>query len=124
MASIIIVTGLNQGDFYPLGNRTNVIGRNETLPIQILDPKVSRKHLKIRYENEEKAYYAVDLGSKSGILINGYKVAEHKLQDNDYITIGDTNLMFTNQDFKDRESALSHYKKVGERIKPTMINPG
>jgi hypothetical protein len=26
------------------------------------------------------------------------------------------------QDFPDRESALSHYKKVGERSRPTVID--
>ena len=47
MASIIVMTGEQEGDYYPLGQRTNVIGRAENLPIQILDERVSRKHMKI-----------------------------------------------------------------------------
>ena len=54
MASIIVVTGSNKGDYYPLGHRTTVIGRDEALPIQILDPKVSRKHMQIRYDADKK----------------------------------------------------------------------
>jgi pSer/pThr/pTyr-binding forkhead associated (FHA) protein len=90
MASVIIVSGPNQGDYYPLGVRTNVIGRSEALPIQILDPKASRKHLQIRYDKDNGSYLALDMGSKHGTLVNGIEIKEHPLQDNDYITIGET----------------------------------
>jgi pSer/pThr/pTyr-binding forkhead associated (FHA) protein len=123
MASIIIATGEQKGDFYPLGHRTNVVGRDEALPIQILDEHVSRKHMRIRFDEESKRYSVIDMGSKNGVLINGAKIdKETVLTDGDYITIGDTTLMFTLKDFKDRESALSHYKKVGERSRPTQID--
>ena len=36
--------------------------------------------------------------------------------------IGNTKLLFTDEDFDDRESALSHYKKVGERMRSTRID--
>ena len=120
MASIIIINGSQKGEYYPLGFRTNVIGRSEALPIQVLDPKASRKHIQIRFEKGEDAYYLTDMGSKHGTLVNGIEASEHRLQDNDYITIGDTHLMFTRKDFQDREDALSHFKKVGERIKATI----
>ena len=46
---------------------------------------------------------------------NGTKIDEEiVLHDNDNIQIGDTVILFTFQDFKDRESALNHYKNVGE----------
>ncbi|MHC4157654.1 MAG: FHA domain-containing protein [Planctomycetota bacterium] len=123
MASIIIATGEQKGDFYPLGHRTNVVGRDEALPIQILDEHVSRKHMRIRFDEESKRYSVIDMGSKNGVLINGTKIdKETVLTDGDYITIGDTTLMFTLKDFEDRESALSHYKKVGERSRPTQID--
>jgi hypothetical protein len=44
-----------------------------------------------------------------------------RLVDGDYITIGSTTLWFTLNDFPDKESAMSHYKKVGERSRPTFI---
>ena len=120
MASIIVITGPQQGDYYPLGQRTNVIGRDEGLPIQILDDHISRKHMKIRFENDQ--YYAVDMNSKHGVLINSMKINDETVLNNeDCITLGKTSLLFTTQDFTDRESALSHYKKVGERIRPTII---
>jgi pSer/pThr/pTyr-binding forkhead associated (FHA) protein len=122
MASIIIASGEQKGDYYPLGQRTNVIGRAEMLPVQILDDLVSRKHLQIRYVKEEGKYYAVDMKSKHGVFINGGKITgEAALVDGDEILIGQTALLFTDKDFNDRESALSHFKKAGERSRPTHI---
>jgi hypothetical protein len=46
---------------------------------------------------------------------------ETVLKNEDCITIGKTSLLFTMKDFTDRESALSHFKKIGERIRPTMM---
>ena len=37
----------------------------------------------------------------------------------DQIRIGETTLLFTDKDFDKRQSALEHYKKVGERQRPT-----
>jgi len=36
--------------------------------------------------------------------------------------LGQTTLVFTTKDFEDRESALSHYKKFGERARQTRID--
>ncbi len=120
MASIIVTSGPQKGDYYPLGQRTNVIGRDEALPIQILDGLVSRKHLQIRFDKDVKRYYAFDMKSKHGVFINGRKInKETTLADGDQISIGRTTLLFADKDFDNRDSALSHFKKVGERIHTT-----
>jgi len=120
MASLFIISGDQKGSYYPLGHRTNVLGRNEALPIQILDDLVSRKHLQIRYNDQQKKYYAVDMKSKHGVLINDREISgETALSDGDEILIGQTTLLFTEKDFDDWESALSHFKKVGEKMRPT-----
>ena len=64
MASLIVMTGKQQGDYYSLGQRTIVIGRDEAVPIQLLDDRVSRKHMKIRFNPDDNTYYAEDLNSK------------------------------------------------------------
>ena len=122
MASIIIISGPQKGNFYPLGQRTNVIGRAEALPIQVLDDLISRRHIQICYDKDKNQYYALDMKSKHGVFINGGKITkEAVLVDGDEILIGQTTLMFTEKDFDDRESALSHFKKVGERMRPTRV---
>jgi pSer/pThr/pTyr-binding forkhead associated (FHA) protein len=121
MASIIITSGPKEGNYYPLGQRTNVIGRDEAVPIQIVDPNVSRKHMQIRYENDQ--YLAIDMNSKHGVYIKGVKIDDETvLNDNDYITIGQTDLLFTLDDVHDRENALSHFKKAGQRRYSTMTH--
>ena len=123
MASIIIITsGEQKGEYLPLGRRTNVIGRAENLPMQVLDDMVSRKHLRIRYDENTKEHNAEDMGSKHGVIINNKKITElTTLKEGDQIRIGQTTLLFTEKDFDDRESALAHYKKAGEGQRPTMI---
>ncbi len=121
MASIIVTSGDKKSNYYPLGHRTNVIGRDEAVPIQIIDRKISRKHMQIRFEKEQ--YYAIDMNSKHGVFINGIQINnEAVLADNDHIFVGQTTLMFTLKDFEDRENALSHFKKVGERQHPTITD--
>ncbi len=122
MASIIITSGEQKGEYLPLGRRTNVIGRAEALPMQILDDMVSRKHLRIRYDEKTGEHAAEDMGSKHGVFINDRKLtALTVLKEGDQIRIGQTTLMFCEKDFEDRESALEHYKKAGERQRPTMM---
>ncbi|MHC4680739.1 MAG: FHA domain-containing protein [Planctomycetota bacterium] len=122
MASLFIISGDQKGDYYPLGVRTNVIGRDEALPIQVLDDLVSRKHLQIRYDKQQGQYHALDMKSKHGVFINDRRISEETaLMDGDEILIGQTTLLFTEKNFEDWESALSHFKKVGERMRPTHI---
>ena len=122
MASIIVTSGDKQGEYLPLGRRISVIGRAEALPLQVLDDLVSRKHLRIRFDEPTNKYYAEDMESKHGVFINGRKVtAPTALVDGDEILIGQTTLMFTKEEFNDRESALMHFKKIGERMRPTQI---
>ena len=124
MASIIVMTGEQKGDYYPLGHRTNVIGRAENLPIQILDERVSRKHMKIFYDTDKSAYFVADMESKHGVLVNCVRIPKTRntlLKEDDFITIGDTSIMFTFKDFENRESALTHFKKGGERDRATII---
>ena len=122
MASLIITSGEQKGEYLLLGNRINVIGRTEALPMQILDDMVSRKHLRIRYDENSNQHYAEDMGSKHGVIINNHRITQiTPLKEGDQIIIGQTTLMYTNEDFESSESALEHYKKIGERQRPTML---
>ena len=122
MASIIVASGSGTGNFYPLGHRTNVIGRDEAVPIQIIDEHVSRKHLQIRYDKEKDQYLALDMKSRHGVFINGNRIQhEVPLADDDRIDVGNVTLLFTTREFSDRASALDYYKKAGERARRTLL---
>ena len=120
MASIIPISGTRRGDFYRLGQRTNIIGRDEALPIHILDDCVSHKHMSISFDKRNWSYSAVDIDSKNGVAVNGVmNNGKIVLTDGDYITIGNTSLMFTLKDFFNRESAIAHMKRAREQKRPT-----
>lgn len=124
MASIIITTGQQEGHFYPLGRRTNVIGRDEGLFIQVLDTLVSRKHMQIRFDDKSNRYLVFDMKSRNGVYVNDQKIAdETPLSEGDMIAIGGTRLLFTEKDFDSKDSAMLYYKKVGERMRVTSYNP-
>ena len=121
MASILVVSGPNEGDYYPLGHRTMVVGRDEGCPIQITDDRASRKHFQVRFDEPTGKYHGLDMKSANGTWINGRKVeSDTVLEDNDEIVVGASKLVFTLKDFPDRESALHHWKERGQRGRPTI----
>jgi pSer/pThr/pTyr-binding forkhead associated (FHA) protein len=123
MATLFVCSGQNKGHYYPLGRRTTVIGRAEALPVQILDDRVSRRHMQIFYDDKNDRYAAIDLKSRHGVFINASQITEATpLADHDQIRIGNTVLLFIDQDFADSGSAMRFYKKVGERERPTIID--
>jgi hypothetical protein len=82
-----------------MGNRphdltkpTIVIGRSKESDIRVSDPNVSRRHAEIRQEGSN--YWIVDLGSTNGISVNGRALKRAKLDDEDRITLGSTELVF------------------------------
>jgi len=118
MASFVLLTGNQQGTQYPLGRRPNVIGRAESLLIQILDEQVSRKHLQIRYDRLAHKYFALDMHSRNGVFLNGMRLGlESALLEGDRIRLGNTELVFTDDDCDD--GTLHRYKKAGEGSRKT-----
>jgi len=120
MASLIVTAGPGVDSYYPLGRRTMVVGRDEGLPVQLLDPHVSRKHFQILYREQTGLFYLLDMKSRHGTYVNGRAVkGETPLCNNDMINVGGTTLLFTTRDFPDRQSALAYRKKPGEREEMT-----
>ena len=53
MANLLITAGPNAGKYFPLANRPLSAGRDPARDIQLLDPKVSRKHFVVRKAGDE-----------------------------------------------------------------------
>jgi pSer/pThr/pTyr-binding forkhead associated (FHA) protein len=122
MASLIVTGGPGVDSYYPLGRRTMVVGRDEGVPVQLLDPHVSRKHFQIHYREQTDLFYLLDMKSRHGTLLNGKRVeGETPLCNDDVIVVGGATLLFTTKDFPDRQSALAYRKKPGEREETTYI---
>ena len=71
------------------------IGRSPASTVTIWDKASSRKHCIIKREND--SYTMVDLGSANGTYVNGNKVSEHVLGNEDKIRIGQTILVFVDE---------------------------
>ncbi len=115
MACLMIVSGAQSGSCYPLRNRTLTAGRDPARDIQLLDPRVSRKHFQIRKEVGD--YIVVGLRNANSVYVNGIKIAEKVLQDGDQIRVGNTLLMFLEDDEPDRSNALNKYKQVSREAR-------
>ena len=75
--------------------RRVVLGRSRECDIQIEDPNVSRRHAELRQEGA--SYWIVDLGSTNGLEVNGKRVKRAKLNDGDTITVGSTEVRFSQE---------------------------
>ena len=116
MASILVVNGRNQGEWYTVGQRTMVFGRDDELLAEILDPCVSRRHLEVRFDTRDQCYYAVDTNSHNGVRVNGQRIQGFKaLADEDTVRIGHTLLVFTFTEFVDDRNAQAFLKQSQQK---------
>jgi two-component system cell cycle response regulator len=82
----IYPTGPGMGSRHSLATSPVVIGRNTDCEICILDNSVSRRHVSIEFRGED--YYAVDLQSMNGTFVNNEQASDRKLEDGDYLRVG------------------------------------
>jgi len=121
MASILVVSGPSEGVYYPLGKRTVVIGRDEGCALQVVDERVSRRHIQIRFDEATGKHHVLDMKSSNGTFVNNRPLLNDlELADNDEIQVGNSKLVFTTSDFTDGKSALEAYKQRGQRSRPTI----
>lgn len=74
------------GNTYPLECDEILIGRHASADIRLPDMSVSRYHALLTVSNG--VWTITDMGSKSGIFINGNLVKQARLRDNDVIKLG------------------------------------
>ena len=87
-----VVTLDENGTKHEIDKASVVIGRSKDCDIRLADPNVSRRHAELRQENG--AYWILDLGSTNGLTVNGRRQQRAKLENDDRITIGSTDLVF------------------------------
>lgn len=81
-----------QGKTYELGCDEVLIGRHASADIRLPDLSVSRYHAMLTVS--EGKWSIRDIGSKSGLFVNGSMVRETVLNENDVITLGNRRLIF------------------------------
>jgi diguanylate cyclase (GGDEF)-like protein len=82
----IYPTGPGMGSRHSLDATPTVLGRDDGCQIVIDDESVSRRHASIQLENG--AYTVADLQSTNGTFVNEVRVSNQKLNDGDYLHVG------------------------------------
>jgi pSer/pThr/pTyr-binding forkhead associated (FHA) protein len=78
-----------------------VIGRSPSCTVTIANPSISRNHVKI--VRDSGVYLVRDLGSLNGVYVNGNKITEAPLIDQDEITLGPYRLVFFEADLPEQQ---------------------
>ena len=87
-----VITLDANGTKHTIDKDSVVIGRSRDCDIRLPDPNVSRRHAELRQEGA--AYWILDLGSTNGLTVNGRRQRRAKLENEDRITVGSTELVF------------------------------
>jgi pSer/pThr/pTyr-binding forkhead associated (FHA) protein len=91
--SLIVDEGSPDFGVYPLMEDETTLGRSPDSDIQLLhDRTISRLHLKVI--KTDSGFRIKDLNSANGTFLNGKKITELDLRDNDLIQIGQTSIYF------------------------------
>jgi FhaA, N-terminal domain/FHA domain len=85
----VLVVG---GERHELTGGSMLIGRSRECDVTVTDPNVSRRHAEIRRENG--SYWIVDLESTNGVEVNGERVERARLEHDDLVVLGTTELRF------------------------------
>ena len=70
------------------------LGRDHENDVELMDPKVSRKHLRI--EQTLESFRLIDTSANNGVRVNGQKVRTRELFHGALIQLGDTTIRFEN----------------------------
>jgi FHA domain-containing protein len=77
---------------YALTGPTTRIGRGNDTDLRIDDPGISRNHAEVRQQGGDVTI--VDVGSTNGIVIDGHRVQQARLDDGAAVVLGSTTLIF------------------------------
>jgi FHA domain-containing protein len=80
------------GKRHDLSGERMLIGRSRECEITVEDPNVSRRHAEVRLE--DGSWWIVDLGSTNGVEVNGERVDRARLDPDDRVVVGRTELVF------------------------------
>ena len=114
MASLIITTGQNAGVAFKLYRHPLVGGREANRDIQIMDPKVSRRHFVVRPAKDPAGdYEIIEQNAANGVYVNGKRIAgKATLADGNRILVGETQLVFVAGDDAAKIDAIKRMRQL------------
>jgi two-component system, NtrC family, sensor kinase len=94
MASVTIIFGGKEQATHQLDQPRMVVGREASCEIAIDNLGISRQHCVFVQKGD--TYAVQDLGSSNGTYVNGRKISEHFLNDQDEVIVGKYTIRFRN----------------------------
>jgi diguanylate cyclase (GGDEF)-like protein len=91
-AVLTVLRGRRRGATFQITGGSTELGRGDTVEIRIDDDGVSRRHAAL-VRLEDGALQLRDLGSTNGTFVNGDRISEQVLEDDDRIALGTTTLL-------------------------------
>ena len=83
-----VVSGAEQGRGYQIRETPLTIGRDKICTISVNDTRMSRQHAALYYLAPD--FFLKDLASTNGVMVNGRKVKQAKLNSGDKVSMGST----------------------------------
>jgi adenylate cyclase len=123
MARFVITHPEGQTQIFEIGNPTISIGRAESNDLVLNHPSISRHHARLNVLPGDTTLL-IDLGSMNGTLVNGQPVHEHRLSEQDHITLGMYDLKFEkgSDEALHVETGAAPLKDVSVLISPEALN--
>lgn len=88
VACLIMLSGNNVGQVYPLDRTATLIGREDGAHIQLMDAGISRRHAMVSLD-EDGNYVLDDAGSRNGTFANNRRLdGPYHLEDGDKVQVG------------------------------------
>ena len=91
-AVLTVLRGRRRGATFQIGGSVTVLGRGERSDVRLDDDGVSRRHAEL-IRLDDGAVQIRDLGSTNGTFVNGERVSERVLEDDDRVALGTTTLL-------------------------------
>lgn len=83
------------GRRFALDSEITTVGSQGGNSIVVSDPAVAKKHFAIRRDpNDPSMYELCDLGSRSGVFVNGQRLGKRLLSSGDTIRLGAAEMVF------------------------------
>src|SRR5579872_4173852 len=105
-AEFIAVSGPLLGERFPLREGETRLGRAPTSEIHLAESEVAWEHCTITLR--EGRYRLTDRRSGFGTYVNGMRVAEYCLEEGDQVSVGETVLVFRQEEAAAREDSQQH----------------
>ncbi|MCX7803557.1 MAG: FHA domain-containing protein [Planctomycetota bacterium] len=118
-ATVTIIFGGQEQQTFALEKPSTVVGRDPTCDIQIDNLGISRNHC--QFLRRGSAYVVQDMNSSNGTFVNGKRIAEHYLNDQDEVVIGKYTLKFRN-DEQAAQAQAAEKKEVPDTLNTYVMD--